>query len=97
MGVRHGVWCLGCCWALMVAPFALGAMSLTWMLVIAALIAAEKLLPWRGASVAGVAALLCALAVGVAVSPASVPALTVPGDSMGGGSGMQMAPTHGMR
>jgi predicted metal-binding membrane protein len=79
MGLEHGAWCLGCCWALMAALFALGAMSLTWMLVVAALIAAEKLLPWRTASVAGVAALLAVLAVGVAVSPGNVPALTVPG------------------
>jgi predicted metal-binding membrane protein len=81
MGLEHGAWCLGCCWALMAALFALGAMSLTWMLVVAALIAAEKLLPWRTASVAGAAALLGVLAVSVAVSPASVPALTVPGSS----------------
>src|SRR5581483_6876034 len=79
MGTEHGAWCLGCCWALMAALFALGAMSLTWMLLVAALIAAEKLLPWRNLSVAGVAALLCALAVGIAVSPGNVPALTVPG------------------
>jgi predicted metal-binding membrane protein len=48
MGTRHGAWCLGCCWALMVALFALGVMSLTWMLVVSGLIAAEKLLPWGG-------------------------------------------------
>ncbi len=81
MGVAHGSWCLGCCWALMAALFALGAMSLTWMLVIAALIAVEKLLPWRRASVVAVAALLVGLAVGVAASPEHVPALTVPGSS----------------
>jgi predicted metal-binding membrane protein len=79
MGVRHGAWCLGCCWALMVALFALGAMSLTWMAVVAALIAAEKLLPWRRIAIAAAAALLLALAVGVAAAPAHVPGLTVPG------------------
>ena len=79
MGIEHGAWCLGCCWALMAALFALGAMSLTWMLLIGALIAAEKLLPWQQASSAGVAVVLGALALGVAVSPANVPALTVPG------------------
>jgi predicted metal-binding membrane protein len=79
MGVRHGAWCLGCCWALMVALFALGAMSLTWMAVLAALIAAEKLLPWRRTAIAVVAAALLALAVGVAAAPADVPGLTVPG------------------
>jgi predicted metal-binding membrane protein len=81
MGVRHGAWCLGCCWALMVAFFALGAMSLTWMAVLAALIAAEKLLPWRRTAIAAVAAALLALAVGVAAAPADVPGLTVPGET----------------
>jgi predicted metal-binding membrane protein len=81
MGIEHGGWCLGCCWALMMALFALGAMSLTWMLLIAALISGEKLLPWRTASAAGVAGLLAVLAVGVAVAPSRVPALTVPGSS----------------
>jgi predicted metal-binding membrane protein len=81
MGVRHGVWCLGCCWALMVALFALGAMSLTWMAGLAALIAAEKLLPWRRIAIAAVAAALLALAVGVAAAPADVPGLTVPGET----------------
>ena len=42
----HGGWCVGCCWALMAAMFALGVMSIGWMAFIAALIAAEKLLPW---------------------------------------------------
>ena len=31
MGVAHGAWCLGCCWALMAALFALGVMSVGWM------------------------------------------------------------------
>jgi predicted metal-binding membrane protein len=81
MGVEHGAWCLGCCWALMVALFALGAMSLTWMLVVAALIAAEKLLPWRTAATWGVAVALAVLAIGVAVSPAHIPGLTIPAGS----------------
>ena len=79
MGAEHGAWCLGCCWWLMIALFALGAMSLTWMIVVSALIAAEKLLPWRRAATAGVAAILAALAIGVAAAPGSVPALTLPG------------------
>jgi len=78
MGTRHGAWCMGCCWALMVALFALGAMSLTWMLVVSGLIAVEKLLPWRRVATAGVSVLLFAVATGVAVTPDSVPWLTVP-------------------
>jgi predicted metal-binding membrane protein len=90
MGTEHGLWCLGCCWALMAALFALGAMSIPWMLVIAALIAAEKLLPWRTAATGGVAIVLVALAIGVAAVPADVPALTVPGSggAMDGAMGM---------
>jgi len=81
--VLHGAWCIGCCWALMAALFALGAMSIAWMAVVAALIAIEKLLPWRLAATAGVAVILGVLAVGVAASPAKVPGLTVPTSASG--------------
>ena len=80
MGLRHGAWCLGCCWALMAALFALGVMSLAWMTVIGALIAIEKLLPWRRVGVAITTLVLLVLAAGVAFTPAHVPGLTVPGD-----------------
>jgi predicted metal-binding membrane protein len=68
-GVRHAVWCIGCSAPLMAALFALGVMSMTWMVVVAALIAAERLLPWRTAAVYGVGAALAALAIGIAVAP----------------------------
>jgi predicted metal-binding membrane protein len=45
MGARHGAYCIGCCWGLMVVLFALGVMSLFWMAVVAAAIFAEKVLP----------------------------------------------------
>jgi predicted metal-binding membrane protein len=76
MGVAHGGFCIGCCWALMAALFALGVMSLTWMAVVAALIAAERLLPWHAH--AGVAMVLVALGTGVALAPGDVPGLTLP-------------------
>jgi predicted metal-binding membrane protein len=79
MGIEHGAWCLGCCWALMAALFALGAMSVAWMVLISALIAAERLLPWRALTTTGVASLLAAVAIGVAAAPARVPMLTIPG------------------
>ncbi len=79
MGVRHAGWCVGCCWALMAALFALGVMSLAWMALVSALIALEKTLPWRTAVVWGTAALLLALAICVVAIPHSVPGLTVPG------------------
>ena len=45
MGLSHGVYCVGCCWALMLTGFALGLMNLAWMAALAALIAAETLAP----------------------------------------------------
>jgi predicted metal-binding membrane protein len=42
VGIRHGAYCLGCCWALMVVLLAAGAMSLAWMGAIAAIVALEK-------------------------------------------------------
>ncbi|MEA2125044.1 MAG: hypothetical protein QOI80_1826 [Solirubrobacteraceae bacterium] len=78
MGIEHGAWCVGCCWALMAALFALGVMSIPWMVVVALLIAIEKLLPWRLAATGTVTAVLVVLAIGVAAVPDRVPALTVP-------------------
>jgi predicted metal-binding membrane protein len=78
MGSRHAAWCVGCCWALMSALFALGVMSLTWMAVLAALIAIEKTLPWRRVATWGTAAVLLLLAVSVLVVPQHVPGFVVP-------------------
>jgi predicted metal-binding membrane protein len=83
MGARHAIWCLGCCAGLMVALFALGAMSLTWMVVVAALIALQKTLPWRRPVTWAVAALLLVLAIAVVAAPHHVPGLVVPGGSHG--------------
>jgi predicted metal-binding membrane protein len=79
MGIRHGAWCIGCCWALMASLFALGVMSLAWSALIAALIAFEKLIPSRRLATSGTAALLLALGVLVAVAPGAIPGLAVPG------------------
>jgi predicted metal-binding membrane protein len=78
MGAEHGAWCVGCCWALMAALFALGVMSLGWMVFVAGLIAVEKLLPWAALASRSVAVLLALLALGLAVSPSAVPGLTLP-------------------
>ena len=45
LGAHHGLHCVGCCWALMLLMFALGAGSLGWMLALAAVMALEKNLP----------------------------------------------------
>jgi predicted metal-binding membrane protein len=79
MGIEHGGFCVGCCWMLMAALFALGVMSLGWMAFVAGLIAIEKLLPWKALANRGIAVLLLVLGLGVAFSADSVPGLTVPG------------------
>jgi predicted metal-binding membrane protein len=78
MGVTHGAYCVGCCWALMAALIALGVMSVGWMVFIAALIAIEKLLPWKAVANRGIALLLLVLGLGVAFTPEDVPGLTLP-------------------
>jgi predicted metal-binding membrane protein len=82
MGARNGAWCVGCCWALMASLFALGVMSPIWMAIVAGLIAAEKILPWRRAATYGTAVILLALGVLVFAAPEAVPALTMPGRPM---------------
>jgi predicted metal-binding membrane protein len=85
MGAKHGAYCVGCCWGLMLILFALGVMSLTWMAVVAGLIFAEKAIPggWRLTRPLAIA--FVALGLWVMVAPSSVPGLTEPA----GGSGTQ--------
>ncbi|MFZ3152736.1 DUF2182 domain-containing protein [Pseudomonas sp.] len=67
LGVHHGLYCLGCCWALMLLLLVVGAMSLWGMALLALLVLAEKWLPlgegWRRSS--GALLLLGALLQGV--------------------------------
>ena len=67
MGLQHGLYCLGCCWALMLLLFVGGVMNLLWVAVIAAVVFAEKLFA-RGDSLRrliGIAAVLAGVAVPV--------------------------------
>ena len=96
MGALHGAWCLGCCWGLMAALFALGVMSILWMAIVAAMIAVEKLVPWRRPATWSVAAVLLALAVGTMASPSSVPGLTVPGSHAAMKAMRSMQPARAM-
>jgi predicted metal-binding membrane protein len=45
MGLKHGAYCTGCCWAIMALLFVAGVMNVVWIAVLAALVLAEKLLP----------------------------------------------------
>jgi predicted metal-binding membrane protein len=57
MGARHGIHCLGCCWALMAVLFAVGVMNLIWVAALTAVVLLEKVVsPGRWvARAAGVA------------------------------------------
>ena len=46
LGAHHGVFCIGCCWALMLLMFAVGMGSVGWMLALACVMAIEKNMPW---------------------------------------------------
>jgi predicted metal-binding membrane protein len=81
IGLRSGGWCLGCTWALMAALFALGVMSLAWMALIAALVALEKVGPWRRAARLASAGVLFVLAAALLAAPHELPGLVVPGSS----------------
>jgi predicted metal-binding membrane protein len=67
LGMRHGLFCIGCCWSLMLLMFAVGVGNLGWMLVLGAFMAIEKNLPWgrRISAPLGVVLLCWGLALGL--------------------------------
>jgi predicted metal-binding membrane protein len=95
MGLEHGAFCVGCCWGLMLILFALGVMSVVWMLVVAGLIFAEKVLPAGEWLSRAFAVAFLAAGIWVAAAPSSVPGLTQPGAAHG--MGVQRAGSIGMR
>ena len=46
IGVSHGMFCLGCCWSLMLLMFAVGVGNVGWMLALGTIMAVEKNMPW---------------------------------------------------
>ena len=80
LGVRHGLSCLGCCWALMLVMFATGVGSLLWMLGLTAVMVVEKTTRWGPRLVAPVGAGL--LLAGTVVCAAAL--LTAPSGTHGG-------------
>jgi hypothetical protein len=78
MGAEHGAYCVGCCWGLMVLLFALGVMSLVWMGIVAALIFAQKILPFGERLPYAFAVAFVAAGVWIAAAPDTLPGLTQP-------------------
>jgi len=68
LGGRHGAFCVGCCWAMMLLMFVVGTANIGWMLALGAVMAAEKNLPAgrRLAAPVGAALLLAALCISLA-------------------------------
>ena len=64
LGVRHGLYCLGCCWVLMGLLFVVGVMNLFWVAIIAVFVLVEKTLPYGrlGGRVVGICLALLGLA-----------------------------------
>jgi len=91
MGLEHGGYCVGCCWGLMLILFALGVMSIVWMLLVAGLIFAEKVLPFGHRLTPFFALAFVAAGIWVAAAPGSVPGLKQPGS----GPSMQMTSVAG--
>jgi len=73
MGLRHGLYCFGCCWALFAVLVAAGVMSVAWMLLLTLVVFVEKLLPRarRFAGALGIA--LLALGIGVSLGAIEMP------------------------
>lgn len=82
MGIEHGSWCLGCCAGLMLVLLVVGVMSLTWMVLVAAVIFVEKVLPIGARTSIAFAFVLIGLGVGIAAAPDRVPLLEEPATSM---------------
>ena len=68
-GLRHGLYCVGCCWALMGLLFVTGVMNLLWVLIIAGYVGLEKLLPGTRWLSRTTGVLLCGAGVWLAITP----------------------------
>lgn len=77
MGARHGAYCVGCCWMLILVLLVLGAMSVTWMAVVSVAIAVEKLAPapWARLASGLLTTGLVALAVVAVARPSWLPGI----------------------
>ncbi|HEY2476957.1 MAG TPA: DUF2182 domain-containing protein [Candidatus Cybelea sp.] len=75
LGFGHALYCVGCCWALMLVIFAAGVAHLAWMGVLATIMFVEKTMPWGNRIVAPVGAALVVLAAIALLAPNAIPGL----------------------
>jgi predicted metal-binding membrane protein len=75
LGIGHALFCLGCCWALMLVMFAAGVAHLAWMGVLALVMLVEKAAPHGERIVVPVGVALCVLAVVALVVPGAIPGM----------------------
>ena len=73
MGVRHGLYCLGCCWALFAGLTAVGMMSIAWMLSLTLVVFAEKVFPYGVRISAAVGVALVAIGLLIASGALQLP------------------------
>lgn len=73
MGVRHGLYCLGCCWALFAVLTAVGMMSIAWMLSLTLVVFAEKVFPYGVRISAAVGVALIAIGLLIASGALQLP------------------------
>jgi len=75
LGTRHGLVCVGCCWALMAVMFVVGTMSLAWMALLTLFMFAEKVFPKGQKLALPIACFLWAMGIWIAMSPETAPLL----------------------
>ena len=71
LGLRHGIYCLGCCWALMVVMFVIGSHHLAWMLALTGVMLLERTTPWGQKLIPIVAIILIDLGAALLLQPVS--------------------------
>lgn len=73
LGMHHGLFCLGCCWSLMLLMFAVGVGNVAWMLLLGVVMAVEKNMPWGRRLSAPLGAVLLVSSVVVALGGMQLP------------------------
>jgi predicted metal-binding membrane protein len=73
MGIRHGLYCFGCCWALFAILVAAGVMSMAWMLLLTLVVFVEKVLPQGRRAAAAIGIALIGFGIGVASGSVAMP------------------------